>query len=216
MDLKDIRIEETPISNNRKIINTLAVFLLGIFLGTFSKYLDFRQSELPSVLMAIDELLDLHNFLGRFAIWVLIAMFISIYSNSALRAGINVFMFFVGMVSSYYLYSNFIAGFFPRSYAMIWIGFTVVSPLLAFVCWYAGGKSKPAFILSIMILAVLFDMCFTYGWGYFEARSILELLIFILGFILLKRHSFKSSILMGILSMVLAFLFHMAIPIHFG
>lgn len=142
--LKDIRIAETPISNNRKIINTLAVFLLGIILGTFSKYLDFRQSELPSVLMAIDELLDLHNFLGRFAIWVLIAMFISIYSNSALRAGINVFMFFVGMVSSYYLYSNFIAGFFPRSYAMIWIGFTVVSPLLAFVCWYAGGKSKPA------------------------------------------------------------------------
>lgn len=216
MDLKDIRIAETPISNNRKIINTLDVFLLGIILGTFSKYLDFRQSELPSVLMAIDELLDLHNFLGRFAIWVLIAMFISIYSNSALRAGINVFMFFVGMVSSYYLYSNFIAGFFPRSYAMIWIGFTVVSPLLAFACWYAGGKSKPAFILSVSILAVLFNMCFAYGWGYFEARSILELLVFILGFVLLKRDSFKSSILMGILSIVLAFLFHMAIPIHFG
>ena len=151
MGLKDIRIAETPISNNRKIINTLAVFLLGIILGTFSKYLDFRQSELPSVLMAIDEISDLHNFLGRFAIWVLIAMFISIYSNSALRAGINVFIFFVSMVSSYYLYSNFIAGFFPRSYAMIWIGFTVVSPLLAFVCWYAGGKSKLAFILSVTI-----------------------------------------------------------------
>lgn len=216
MGLKDIRIAETPISNNRKIINTLAVFLLGIILGTFSKYLDFRQSELPSVLMAIDELLDLHNFLGRFAIWVFIAMFISIYSNSALRAGINVFMFFVGMVSSYYLYSNFIAGFFPRSYAMIWIGFTVVSPLLAFVCWYAGGKSKPACILSVTILAVLFNMCFAYGWGYFEARSILELLVFILGFILLKRDSIESSLLMGTLSIVLAFLIQMAIPIHFG
>lgn len=216
MGLKDIRIAETPISNNRKIINTIVVFLLGIILGTFSKYLDFRQSELPSVLMAIDEISDLHNFLGRFAIWVLIAMFISIYSNSALRAGINVFMFFVGMVSSYYLYSNFIAGFFPRSYAMIWIGFTVVSPLLAFVCWCAGGKSKPAFILSVTILAVLFDMCFTYGLGYFEARSILELLIFILGFVLLKRDSFKSSLLMGTLSIVLAFLIQIAIPIHFG
>lgn len=216
MGLKDIRIAETPISNNRKIINTLAVFLLGIILGTFSKYLDFRQSELPSVLMAIDELLDLHNFLGRFAIWVLIAMFISIYSNSALRAGINVFIFFVSMVSSYFLYSNFIAGFFPRSYAMIWIGFTVVSPLLAFVCWYASGKSKPAFILSVTILAVLFNMCFAYGLGYFEARSILELLVFILGFILLKRDSIKSSLLMGTLSIVLAFLIQMAIPIHFG
>ena len=214
--LNDIRSAENPISGNRKIINTIAVFLLGIILGTFSKYLDFRQSELPSVLMAIDEISDLHNFLGRFAIWVLIAMFISIYSNSVLRAGINVFIFFVAMVSSYYLYSNFIAGFFPRSYAMIWIGFTVVSPLLAFVCWYAGGKSKPAFILSVTILAVLFNMCFAYGWGYFEARSVLELIVFIIGLTVLRRDTLKSSVLMGTISIVLAFLLDMVIPFHFG
>ena len=103
--------------------------------------MDFRQAELPGMIMAIDGALDIHNFLGRFAIWVLIALCISIYSNSAIRASINVFVFFVGMVASYYLYSNYIAGFFPRSYAMIWFGFTDVSSLLAFVCWYARGKA---------------------------------------------------------------------------
>ena len=61
--LNDIRNVEKPISNNRKIINTIAVLLLGIALGTFSKFLDFRQAELPSVLMAIDGALDVHNFL---------------------------------------------------------------------------------------------------------------------------------------------------------
>ena len=124
--LNDIRNAEKPISNNRKIINTIAVLFLGIALGTFSKFLDFRQAELPSVLMAIDGALDVHNFLGRFAIWVLIALCISIYSNSAIRASINVFAFFIGMVASYYLYSSYIAGFFPRSYAVIWFGFTAV------------------------------------------------------------------------------------------
>ena len=79
--LNDIRNVEKPISNNRKIINTIAVLFLGIALGTFSKFLDFRQAELPSGLMAIDAALDVHNFLGRFAIWVLIALCISIYSN---------------------------------------------------------------------------------------------------------------------------------------
>lgn len=88
--LNDIRNVEKLISNNRKIINTIAVLFLGIALGTFSKFLDFRQAELPSVLMAIDGALDVHNFLGRFAIWVLIALCISIYSNSAIRASINV------------------------------------------------------------------------------------------------------------------------------
>ena len=166
--------------------------------------------------LAIDEAFDIHNFLGRFAIWVLIALCISIYSNSAIRASVNVFAFFVGMVASYYLYSNYIAGFFPRSYAMIWFGFTAVSPLLAFVCWYARGKSKLAFILSALILAVLFNMCFVYGFGYFSARSVLEVIVFIIGFIVLKRNSLRSSALMGTISIVLAFLLNIIIPFHFG
>ena len=214
--LNDIRNVENSISNNSKIINTIVVLFLGIALGTFSKYLDFRQAELPCVLMAIDEAFDIHNFLGRFAIWVLIALCISIYSNSAIRASVNVFAFFVGMVASYYLYSNYIVGFFPRSYAMIWFGFTAVSPLLAFVCWYARGKSKLAFILSALILAVLFNMCFVYGFGYFSARSVLEVIVFIIGFIVLKRNSLRSSALMGTISIVLAFLLNIIIPFHFG
>ena len=214
--LNDIRNAEKPISNNRKLINTIAVLFLGIALGTFSKFLDFRQAELPSVLMAIDGALDVHNFLGRLAIWVLIALCISIYSNSAIRASINVFAFFIGMVASYYLYSNYIAGFFPRSYAMIWFGFTAVSPLLAFVCWYAKEKSKLAFILSALILAVLFNMCFVYGFGYFSAWSVLEVIVFIIGFIVLKRDTLRSSAIMGTVSIVLAFLFNIIIPFQFG
>ena len=214
--LNDIWRAENPISGNRKIINTIAVLFLGIALGTFSKFLDFRQAELPSVLMAIDGALDVHNFLGRFAIWVLIALCISIYSNSAIRASVNVFVFFAGMVVSYYLYSNYVAGFFPRSYAMIWVGFTMISPFLAFVCWYAKGKSRPAFVLSVLILAVLSNMTFVYGWGYFEARSVLELIVFIIGLTVLRRDTLKSSVLMGTISIVLAVLLDMVIPFHFG
>lgn len=214
--LNHIRSAENPISGNRKIINTIAVLFLGIALGTFSKFLDFRQVELPSVLMAIDGALDVHNFLGRFAIWVLLALCISIYSNSAIRAGINVLVFFIGMVASYYLYSNYAAGFFPRSYAMIWFGFTIISPFLAFVCWYAKGKSKSAFMLSILILAVLFNMTFVYGWGYFEALSVLELAVFLIGLTVLRRDTLRCSVLMGIMSIALAFLLNMVIPFRFG
>lgn len=214
--LNDIRCAENPISGNRKIINTIAAFFLGIALGIFSKFLDFRQAQLPGVLMAIDGALDIHNFLGRFAIWALIALCISVYSNSAIRASVNVFVFFLGMVTSYYLYSNYVAGFFPRSYAMIWFGFTMISPFLAFICWYAKGKSKSAWMLSALILAVLFNMTFVYGWGYFEARSVLELIVFIIGLTVLRRDTLKSSVLMGTISIVLAVLLDMVIPFHFG
>ena len=214
--LNDIRCAENPISGNRKIINPIAAFFLGIALGIFSKFLDFRQAQLPGVLMAIDGALDIHNFLGRFAIWALIALCISVYSNSAIRASVNVFVFFLGMVTSYYLYSNYVAGFFPRSYAMIWFGFTMISPFLAFICWYAKGKSKLAWMLSALILAVLFNMTFVYGWGYFEARSILELAVFMIGVAVLRRDTLKGSVLMGSVSIILACLLNTVVPFHFG
>ncbi len=36
---------------------------------------------------------------------------IAVYSNSPIRATVNVFVFFAGMAAGYYLYSKWIAGF---------------------------------------------------------------------------------------------------------
>lgn len=88
----------------------MTILFLKITLGTFSKFLDNTPSnDLPFIF----EYFDIRNFWGRFAICI------SIYRNSSIRASINVFVFFVGIVISYYLYSKLVAGFFPRSYAMI-------------------------------------------------------------------------------------------------
>ena len=208
-----IRCANKQMPMSKKILHSIAVLFFGIVLGTVSKFLDTTPSnELPFII----ERLDVRNFLGRFAIWILIAVCISIYSNSSIRAAVNVFTFFLGMVTSYYLYSKYVAGFFPRSYAVIWFGFTAISPFLAFVCWYAKGKSKLAAILSMLILAVLFNMVFVYGWGYFEARSILELAVFIIGVIVLRKNTWRCSMLMGIMSIILAILLNIIIPFHFG
>ena len=143
-----IRRVDKQISTSKKITNTFAILIFGIALGVASKFFDTTASnELPFIV----QYLDIRNFLGRFSIWVLIALCISLYSHSPFRAAINVFLFFLGMITSYYLYSAFIAGFFPASYAMIWFGFTVISPLLAFVCWYGKrcGFSKRYFLALV-------------------------------------------------------------------
>lgn len=211
--LNDIRAAENAIPLKKKIINSVLILVLGIALGTFSKFLDCTPSN---ELAFIFEYLDVSNFLGRFAIWVTIALCISIFSNSSLRAAINTFVFFVGMITSYYLYSKYVAGFFPRSYAMIWIAFTVISPVLAFICWYAKGKSRLALILSSMILAVLFNMTFVYGDNYFSVRSILELITFVFGLVVLKRDNIKNTMIMFALSCCIAFILNLVIPFSFG
>ena len=211
--LNRIRCANKQMPMSKKILHSIAVLFFGIVLGTVSKVLDTTPSnELPFII----ERLDVRNFLGRFAIWILIAVCISIYSNSSIRAAVNVFTFFLGMVTSYYLYSKFIAGFFPRSYAMIWFGLTAISPLLAFVCWYAKGKSKISLAISSLIIAVLFNMTFSYGWIYFGIYSSLELIVFICGLVILRRSTIKETIVTTAIGVIAAMILNMILPFYWG
>ena len=211
--LNKIRSIENEIPITRKIINTILILCFGIVLGTFAKFLDTTASN---TLPFIFEYLDISNFLGRFAIWLLFALYIAIYSHSSIRASLNVLVFFIGMVSSYYLYSYFVAGFFPKNYAMIWLGFTAISPLLAFVCWYAKGKSKISFILSVIIIAILFNFTFIYGWIYFDVYSILEVIVFCCGLVALKRNTIKETAYMILSAVVIAVILNLLVPFHFS
>jgi hypothetical protein len=204
---------EKKTSVKRQILNTVVVLIFGFVLGAFSKFLDTVPiNNLPYVF----ELLDIPNFLGRFAIWLLIGLCISVYSISPYRASLNAFVFFACMVTSYYLYTNFIAGFFPRHYIMIWAVFTIISPVLAFLCWYSKGDGNVSFILSSFILAVMFNTAFVYGRNYFNARSILEFLTYICAVLVLKRTKFKQTFLMLLLSVAIAFVLNYFLPFQFG
>lgn len=211
--LNRIRNKGQTISVHKQVLHTLLLALLGVALGAFSKFLDTVPSnELPFLL----EYLDIRNFLGRFAFWVVVALCIAVYSSSPLRSAVNVFIFFAGMVGSYYLYSKFIAGFFPRSYALIWVGFTAASPGMAVLCWYAKGTGKISLALSAAITAVLFNMSFVYGWTYLEPRSILEAMCFLCGAFVLRRQTVKGTALMLLVGIGIAFLLNAAVPFHFG
>lgn len=213
--LDSIRAPKQQLPAGRRVFHTVAVLLLGVALGLFSKYLDYRQGQLPSLLMALDETFDLHNFLGRFAFWMAIAVGLAVFSRSPWRAALHVFLFFAGMVASYYGYSKLVAGFLPLRYAMIWAGFTALSPVLAFVCWYAKGTGRISFGLSCLISAVFFNMTFVYGWGYGELRSVLEGIVCICVLVMLKRSTAKETALLLALGLVLAPVLKMIVPYPF-
>lgn len=209
--LEKVRIPEKHYSQTKEALFTTGALVLGVCLGTFSKSLDFHQTELPDVLRLIDRTLDVHNFLGTFAPWIVLAVFISIKSSNPIRAGINVFAFFGGMIASYYLYSNFVAGFFPKSYAMIWGGFTLLSPILSFFCWYAKGKGWFAFIISAGILGFIINSTLSYGMWYLNIRTWLHLLTLILGIIILHK-SIKETLYMFGVAIPIAVLLDILIP----
>lgn len=164
------------ISLSRKFLYSTLIFVAGIILGLTSKVLDTTSSNsLPYFL----EILDLRNFFSRMGVWIFLAILISVYSKSPIRSAMNVFLFFVGMVGSYYLYTVLVAGFFPKSYMMIWIIMTFISPFLAFVSWYAKGKGIIAISISSIIFMFISRQSFAFGFWYFDIRNNLELLLWI-------------------------------------
>ena len=173
-----IRTSNRNIKLSVKIIYSLLILLLGISLGVFSKWLDNMGINDAIWWQHILGILDLRNVFSEFAIWLLIALAISVYSSTPLRSCLNVFLFFTGMCISYHLYTIVFAGFNPQRYMMIWYGFTLLSPILAFVCWYGKGKTKVSLIIDMLILAVMMSVCFTIGFWYFDIPRIINVIIF--------------------------------------
>lgn len=198
--LENIR-KPVHISLKRQFLNTFFVLLFGIGMGVLSKFLDcIPSNELPHFI----EHIDLGNFFGRMSVWYFLAVVISVYSKTSLRAAINVFLFFAGMLAGYYAYTRIFAGFYPdRSYFMLWAGLTLISPVLAFICWYAKGAGKAAVVISSVIIAVLFLQAFYFGTTYFDASSPLEVIVWIAGIVILCQSPKRLAAVM-VLSLVIA------------
>ena len=209
---EQIRKPSKNVSLNRQIVITLGIILLGFFLGVLQKWIDGTGgSYLPLILQQ----LDIGNYFGRLAIWILLGTIISVYSESPLRAAINTFIFFISMLAGYYLYCNYILGFFPRTYMMMWIVIAFASFFMAYICWYAKGEGFIAIFISSIIIGVLlaqaFNLNITQG---FYMYHFLEVLTWIIGVILLHRKPKEYTIEIG-LSVVIAFVYQLVMP-HWG
>ncbi len=181
--LNDIR-KPTQVPRSRKILYSSLIFMLGVILGTISKLLDETASNLLPYFL---EQMDLGNFFSRMGIWLFLAVVIAIYSKSPIRSALNVLIFFVGMVGSYYLYTVLIAGFYPKTYMMIWIVMTLISPLLALICWYAKGRGVIATLISSFIIVAISRQAFAFGFWYFNIKYSLEFLVWIATIVVLYQ-----------------------------
>lgn len=173
---------ENP-SMRRELLTCAAVVLLGFSLGIFQKWLDGSAfNELPMIFQR----LDITNFFGRLAIWILLTTILSVYAATPLRASVHTYLFFFSMVSGYYLYCSAVLGFFPRSYAMVWIVLSFLSTLPAYLCWYAAGSGAPAIVISALILGVLFSQAFALIQG-FRMLYLPEVIVWAAALVILRR-----------------------------
>lgn len=190
-----------------EIIITIGVILFGFALGVLQKWIDGSPSNIFPLLL---QQLDIRNYFGRLAIWILLATVILVYSKSPLRASINTFLFFISMLAGYYLYCNYVLGFFPKTYMMIWVVISFASFFMAYICWYAKGEGILAIIISSAIIGVLFAQPFSITQGFYVVH-LMEVITWAIGVIILYRKPKEFAIEVG-LSVVIAFIYQLLIP----
>ena len=118
-----------------------AMFLLGAVLGIVSKLLDTHTSNLG-------------NIFSQMSIWILLGTLIAIFSKTKGKAALNVFVFCIGMLITYYITAELTNSAYGMTFVYGWAAFSVCSPVFAVLTWMAKEKGLLGKIISIGILLV--------------------------------------------------------------
>ena len=120
---------------------SLLILLLGAALGALSKWADFHSLWLAELTSGI-------------SLWILLAAAAALYSRTAMRAALHVFLLLGGMVGAYYLTAALTDSVWGKSYLIGWGVAAVLSAIHGYLVWFAKGRSRRAWLLSLGVLAV--------------------------------------------------------------
>lgn len=146
----------------KQIMTTFFALLFGGGMGIVAKFLDLNR--LPSFL----DWLVCQTFWAESAPWIFIAVCLAVFSKSPLKAGINVFAFFVGMLIGYYVWTSVFAGFYPDiPYLMMWL-ILLLYRRFGISDLYARGRGALAIGISSVLIAIF--CCFAFNLNFADFR----------------------------------------------
>lgn len=117
------------------------MLLLGAVLGVVSKLLDIHTSNLG-------------NIFSQMSIWILLGTLIAIFSKTKGKAALNVFVFCIGMLITYYITAELTNSVYGMTFIYGWAAFSVCSPVFAILTWMTKEKGVLGKIISFIILVV--------------------------------------------------------------
>ena len=128
-------------SKTKSIIDPILLFIFGAVLGVVSKLLDIHTSNLG-------------NIFSQMSIWILLGTLIAIFSKTKGKAALNVFVFCIGMLITYYITAELTNSVYGMTFIYGWAAFSVCSPVFAILTWMTKEKAVLGKIISFVILAV--------------------------------------------------------------
>lgn len=115
--------------------NSLLILLLGVVLGGLGRW------ALPN--MALSTAIQ---------ILILLGCVLALYSRTAVRAALHVFLLLGGAVAAYYAAAVIMGGAWAVQYLAGWSAAAVLSAVPGYLMWFAKGRSRRAWGLCLLVL----------------------------------------------------------------
>ena len=135
----------------KKLLSPPVMALCGLAIGAIARMLDIYTQNLGEIF-------------SQMAVWILLGALISVYSPSPKRAALNVLLFCLGMLATYYAAAAVTHGVYSRSFIIGWTAFALCTPVMAALVWHAKepgwlGRAVAAGVVAAAALSslVLFD-----------------------------------------------------------
>ena len=181
-------------------------------MGIVSKYLDTIPVVDGNWWMGI--LSYFGDLFTRLGIWVLIATFIAAYSKTLFKAAINTFIFFTGMLISYYVYSAYLFGFFPTRYFILWGSIAIASPFWRLLYGKLNTSVRLSFILPALPMGLMLSLSLGIGLFYMYLVRIEELIMYVVLCVVFYKEPKQMAIIV-VFSFVVAFIVKLISPFAF-
>lgn len=129
--------------SRRTWINPLTMTIAGLLIGTIARLTDIYAPHIGDIF-------------SQMSIWILFGTCITLYSKSRKAAMVNVLLFCLGMLVTYYVTAALTDGIYGWPFIIGWTVFALVSPFLSYAVWICQENTLLSKIISIGIIVVSF------------------------------------------------------------
>ena len=129
------------------ILHPISMFIIGLLIGIIIKLIDihFRVQHFG---------FSLSDVFSELGIWILIGVIISLFSKNKKYAMLNIFLFSIGMLITYYIIAEVTNSIYGWTFIKGWSVFACLSPMLAYLVTLTKEKGLLSLIIKIGIILV--------------------------------------------------------------
>ena len=129
------------------ILHPISMFIIGLVTGIIIKLIDihFRVQHFG---------FSLSDIFSELGIWILIGVIISLFSKNKKYAMLNIFLFSIGMLITYYITAKVTNSIYGWTFIKGWSVFACLSPMLAYLVTLTKEKGLLSLIIKIGIILV--------------------------------------------------------------